>query len=705
VRSVAELPLDQFDTYLAGSQPLHPWKVQGNLAADDVSLTLSPEAESPFVGNRTTGKGVIVSDQNTASGAGVGLSCRFTPPPEGELYLGFDFRYDAPQDGTGLDLICQLADAIDNGPVFHLGGGGRLMLTDTKGKTHDLAPLAPATWYHLAMTVRDGRAGITLLNINDVVVSIYKVTPKHGRSPVLAETVVLDLPDGLTELQFAGLAPNSGTGSWMLDNVCMAGRVDAPRDACWPFKQLPLRKLRQSPKKVFGYYYPIYTNAYSDQDPGLAWYTRSVLNPNSVINRKPDRLDAGAELLYRPLPRPPMPSGLSKEEIRLRAMEAEVRLAQRQGMDGLLVDFWADPHPTNGQRHFGLTSFALLDAAQRVDPEFKIIPAVYTTMDLTPEAYANSPTVKRIAEHPAALRLPDGRLVWSMWGTERWSVDWWRDVIAQMEANGRPIALVAQVNSWDKLKDLSEICYGMAHWGPRTPLDYGGDFKWVETTRPLTEKVVFPICMQDVRTRGCWAQDSRNSENLRWLWSQAIEDDADWAFIYTLTDYSEQAMAPSTRIGFVPYDLNAYYIQWFKTGKQPGIVRDRLYYIHRPHHSGVEQLKGKPWNYGRTGPSDQVELLAFLTAPGTLKITIADDTHQKETPAGITSFKVALPGGIAFVPEFSLERNGQVVAAGKSQYPVRDKVEYPNPMYCAGMIAPEWCRRGKTKTTQPENTH
>jgi hypothetical protein len=112
------------------------------------------------------------------------------------------------------------------------------------------------------MTVRDGRAGITLLSINDVGVSIYKVTPKQGRSPVLAETVVLDLPDGLTKLQFAGLAPNSGTGSWMLDNVCMAGRVDAPRDACWPFEQLPLRKLRQSPKKVFGYYYPIYTNTH-----------------------------------------------------------------------------------------------------------------------------------------------------------------------------------------------------------------------------------------------------------------------------------------------------------------------------------------------------------------------------------------------------------------------------------------------------------
>jgi hypothetical protein len=688
VRSVAELPVDQFDTYLAGSQPLHPWSVQGTLAADDVSLTLSPEAESPFVGNRTTGKGVLISDNSTTAGSGVGLACRFTPPPEGDLYLGFDFQYLAPQDGPGPGLTCRLTDSKGRGPSILLGTEGRLTLADEAGQVRDLAPLAAGTWYHLAMTVRDGVARITLTDINTVRVSIHKVEPKPGQSPQSFEAA-LALPEAITGLQFISSATDDATGSWMLDNVCMAGNVDAPRTACWPFNQTSRRKLRKSRKRVFGYYYPIYTNAHNDQDPGLAWYTRSVLNPNSVINRKADRLEAGSELLYRPLPRPPMPAGLSKEEMRVRAMEKEVRLARQQGMDGLLVDFWADPHPTNGQRFFGLSSFALLDAARRVDPEFKILPAVYTTKALTPEAYADSAYVKRIAEHPATLRLPDGRLVWSMWRTEGHSIDWWKRVMARMEANGHPIALVAQVNSWDKLKDLSEICYGMAHWGPRTPLDYGGDFKWVATTRPLTEEVVFPICMQDVRTRGCWAQDSHNSENLRWLWTQAIEDDADWAFIYTVTDYSEQAMAPSTRIGFVPYDLNAYYIQWFKTGKQPAIVRDRLYYIHRPHHSGVEQLKGKPWNYGRTGPSDQVEMLAFLVAPGTLKITIGDNTLEKEAGAGITSFKVPLPKGKAFVPGFSLERDGRIIASGKSQYPIMDKVEYPNPMYCAGMIAPE----------------
>ena len=63
-----------------------------------------------------------------------------------------------------------------------------------------------------------------------------------------------------------------------------------------------------------------------------------------------------------------------------------------------------------------------------------------------------------------------------------------------------------------------------------------------------------------------------------------------------------------------------------------------------------------------------MELLAFLTAPGKLRITIGDDTHEQDAPAGITSFKVALPKGKAFVPEFFLERDGRVITSGKSRY-------------------------------------
>jgi hypothetical protein len=48
-------------------------------------------------------------------------------------------------------------------------------------------------------------------------------------------------------------------------------------------------------------------------------------------------------------------------------------------------------------------------------------------------------------------------------------------------------------------------------------------------------------------------------------------------------------------------------------------------------------------------------LVAFLTAPGTLKITIGGNTYTQNAAAGIASFKVPAQPGI---PLFTLSRSG-----------------------------------------------
>jgi hypothetical protein len=57
-------------------------------------------------------------------------------------------------------------------------------------------------------------------------------------------------------------------------------------------------------------------------------------------------------------------------------------------------------------------------------------------------------------------------------------------------------------------------------------------------------------------------------------------------------------------------------------------------------------------------PEDNIELLAFLTAPGELKINIGGQTFTQNAPAGITSFKVHTAPG---TPIFSLSRSGAAV--------------------------------------------
>jgi hypothetical protein len=39
--------------------------------------------------------------------------------------------------------------------------------------------------------------------------------------------------------------------------------------------------------------------------------------------------------------------------------------------------------------------------------------------------------------------------------------------------------------------------------------------------------------------------------------------------------------APSSSSQFLFYDLSAYYIQWYKSGRAPAIIRDATYYSHR----------------------------------------------------------------------------------------------------------------------------
>jgi hypothetical protein len=54
-------------------------------------------------------------------------------------------------------------------------------------------------------------------------------------------------------------------------------------------------------------------------------------------------------------------------------------------------------------------------------------------------------------------------------------------------------------------------------------------------------------------------------------------------------------------------------------------------------------------------PENDIELLAFLTSPGVLKITIGAKTFTQNAAAGIVSFKVPSQAG---TPVFTLSRSG-----------------------------------------------
>lgn len=687
---VEQLPVDRFDEYLAGSLPPFPWKPVGKFS-NGVNLSLQEKAESPFIGNRVTGKGLVMTDNDPKAGEGCGIEYSFAPPPPHQLYLGFDFQVaEGAPLGQRVNLECELTDASGQGLKLRLGEADQLQAGSSKGQAKTIAPLEPGQWYHLTVDFpSSNRAVVSVSDFANQQHPITSCTIELGKKALLYR-----------HLRFLNSGGEERTGAWSLDNILMAGQVDSPRTAWWPFRQAPLKELRGAQRKVYAYYYEIYTSGYSDQDPGLTAYTRRLFNPTLTAE---DRVKAGTELLYRPLPRPRMAAGLSKEEVLIRAMEEEVRLAIQMGLDGFLLDFFALPDTyadADNIRTYNQRSFALMEAAQRVDPQFKIIPAIYAgpTPVNDPEIankladdYADSPIVEKALKHPQALRLEDGRVILSKWGTERYTAAWWERAVNRLNAKDTPTAFIGQFNgcSAQQLSPYSPVCYGMADWGPRSPIDY----HWATTARPLTSLVISPVALQDVRTRERCYWESCNSDALRKMWQAAITDKPDWVFITTWSDYTEQAQAPSTAIGFAPYDLNAYYLQWFKLGTQPEITKDVLYYFYRRHHTEIDPGRGEKWRLIKdkngSDTRNEIELLAFLKEPGELIIQTGATSQTMQAAAGINSFKVPLPAGKSFTPIFTLRRNEKTILSGHGRYTILDKIEFPNLLYHAGVVTPD----------------
>jgi len=131
--------------------------------------------------------------------------------------------------------------------------------------------------------------------------------------------------------------------------------------------------------------------------------------------------------------------------------------------------------------------------------------------------------------------------------------------------------------------------------------------------------------------------------------------------------YTDATLAADIGTGF--YDLNAYYASWFLTGQAPTITSDVLYYFYRREPTGAAApAQGQATTIATGGtPENDIELLAFLTAPGTLAITVNGQTSTQDAPAGVTSFKVALQPGS---PRFALSRAGAEVISFSGGVPI-----------------------------------
>lgn len=461
---------------------------------------------------------------------------------------------------------------------------------------------------------------------------------------------------------------------------------------CWPFDRPSTAALRASPRKVFSHYFSPYPISLDNDPPVNDYYARNYLKPAGESGA---HAFCGGLLRERPLPQPPYPQGVDYEE---KNMELEVKRALAIGLDGFTYDVLS---VTPGNAHRTRLE-KLLAAAHLVDPAF----VIQLVPDMTSSAFGGDSggtdadalaglktLMTAFGASPSVMRLADGRVVISPFGAERRNAAFWIDAMKQLATAGHPVALVPMpVGSWSSnaSKFSGVTLYGASSWGTRTVS--GAASLKTAAAAPRSQGLVWmaPVAPQDSRPKNLNFTEGDNSRAYRAQWESVISGGADWVQLITWNDYSEDSeIAPSSQTNTAFYDLSAYYTTWFKQGAQPPIVRDAIYYFHRAHSMDIavappDLTKQQSAMAAVNGPSvstNEIELVGLLTSPGTLQITVAGKSLQKDVGAGIQSFTVPLAEG---VPTFRLLRGGAKVIELGSATTINNQIVYQDPLYHAG---------------------
>jgi hypothetical protein len=436
-----------------------------------------------------------------------------------------------------------------------------------------------------------------------------------------------------------------------------------------PFDLPSTSALRSTGKLVFAHYWPPMVVSLDNENPSTDYYARNYLTPTG---EKGKHKAYGGLLRDRPIPRAAM-NGATETQWRLADLQTEVRQAIAAGIDGFTLNIMQLPGDPDYRQVTTLRT--MMKAAASVDPGFKIMPEIDMSGSLVNKSAAQLASfIAELGASKSAFHLPDGRLVVSSFKAEAKTPAFWTSFMNTMQsAHNMKVAFVpvfvATEQTWaPKFKSIS---YGMGNWGSRNP-------KWNDPTgtyptspisrakavRAMGMKWMQPVSVQDSRPNTGIYDEAENTTNLRNTWQIARSSASDWVQIPTWNDYTENAeIAPSVKHGWSLLDINAYYLDWFKTGTAPKIVRDTVYLTHRTQTYSAKpsyaQTKLMSWR-GGSPARNTVEALSFLTAPATVKVNVGGVVTTCNAPAGVSSCIAPLRTGTVSV---AVNRGSTAVAS------------------------------------------
>lgn len=409
-----------------------------------------------------------------------------------------------------------------------------------------------------------------------------------------------------------------------------------------------------SPKRVFAHYFYPFPLSFDNKVSAADYYNVSYLNPAGEGGK---HLAYGGWLRARPLPVPIGGANFVQAN-----MQREVQMAIARGITGFTFDIlsYADAMSPAGKLQ------TMFNAAQVVDPRFWVVPMLDMSA-MTGLSIAQAVDIITLCKgFPSSARISDGRMLISAFNATLQPLNWWQAVIAALDAADVDVAFLPVLLGSPTASPLDPIAIGTGGWGTATPLVALSPAGYMP-----------PVLTQQFRPKSSAFWECSNSQTFRNGWAAAILGKAQYVQLITWSDFSEsgqvQPYTDSTlapNIGTAFYDLTGYYATWFATGVQPTITKDVLYWFHRRMSSSAAHARPpttnptSPWqgNFSVVGtpPEEKnIELLAFLTAPGTLWI----NSQTQQASAGINQMKAPMnPGN----PQFKLQRNGSDVFEFKS---------------------------------------
>ena len=451
-----------------------------------------------------------------------------------------------------------------------------------------------------------------------------------------------------------------------------------------PFERPDRAVLVNSPRKVFFHYFPPFPLSFSNQPRGRDHYDDQYLRREGENNRY---ANVGGYLRERPMAIGPWQSQYWRQI----NYAIEILRARMTGADGFMVDILRLRSDPSWER-----IRLLFDTSAAITKDFHIAPEpdAAALKNINPESLVES--LLDLASSPAAYRLNDGRLLVAPFDAESYPPSFWRTVVEIMAQRRAPIALLPVFLS--PLRNASAFApfsYGLSYWGSKDVItvERGNEDNIRRQLGSISPIFMQPITPQDARPKSAAFSESNNTVLFRELWMKAIQNSAPYVQVITWNDYSESTeISPSGGTQFLFYDLATYYITWFKTGREPKITRDAIYYSHRRQlvapgmviHTGDIPLQLR----GATPVYNQIELVALLTRPAVLQIEIAGKRYDRRAQAGLATLQAPATLGR---PVFRILRNDHVDVEKVSDWEIGERTDAADPLYVGGSSTRTFC--------------